>query len=234
MVQVSAVALAVVSALIFGNEPSLVAGDCLVANECHSSYKRVGGLIRAARQELRAAEERLRKISRCTFAADTTVEVEEGYWETSEEEEVNKPVKFTCPAGYTRAPDAKKCFKVVNQKLSYDAGQARCRQENGHLAFIESQAQSNLAKLLVKSQPVQVGQEEGYWTGGRRVSDSCSAAFAWRDSNGEQHPFTYANWHKGEPNCSGNEYCVELRRDQDFDFNDSDCSIAKFILCQYR
>jgi len=197
MVRVSAVALAVVSALIFGNEPSLVAGDCLVANACHSSYRRVGGLIRAARHELRAAEERLRRISRCTFG--TTDEVD-GYWETSEEVIEVETVKFTCPSGYTRAPDAEKCFKVVTERLNFDAGQARCRQDNAHLAFIESKAQSELAKQLIRSQPIQVKSDEGYWTGGRRrVSDSCGG-FTWRDANGEQHPLTYTNWHKGEPN----------------------------------
>jgi hypothetical protein len=90
-------------------------------------------------------------------------------------------------------------YGLTDTRLNWDQVEAQAIAAGGHLASITSQAEQEFLvnNFVIPSTPG--GDRQGFWIGA--TDAAVEASFVW--TTGE--PFTYSNWHSGEPNNVGNE-----------------------------
>jgi hypothetical protein len=127
------------------------------------------------------------------------------------------------------APDGS-CFVLITTPMTYVDAQAACATVGGHLAYLKTAALDTFGETFIGAVDT--------WIGGSDLVTE--TAFAWDDAT----PFSFTNWHTGEPNGGGGGYeedCVIIagsRVGKQWDDRPCDDSVittsGKFAaLCQY-
>ena len=106
-------------------------------------------------------------------------------------------------------------FKLYSEATSWTEAEARCHEEGGQLASINSKLEQTLAEKAVE------GIWESVWLGGRKVDD----LWQWTDKSS----WGFTNW--GGFGFTDYEYLV-LTYDGTWETSDSDFSTARYFLCK--
>jgi len=213
MAQSTVLLLAVFAVLSPGLERQSVSGQCAEATQCLDTITGIKDEIAAAKENVRFLEEKLfQAIADCSF---------------------------TCPDGFARIPNVRKCIKLVRESVTWDAAQAKCVSYNAksHLAIIESAEEDNfvLARITALSDEDKA-LSDGFYIGGQRVDKTCNTNFVWKLPSGVQTNIIYSDFAANEPNCKpgGTEPCLEMYKGLEFKWNDVDCNAARrWAVCQY-
>ncbi|CAJ1070748.1 macrophage mannose receptor 1 [Xyrichtys novacula] len=128
------------------------------------------------------------------------------------------PIK-DCPDGYISW--YANCYKLVEEKATWDAAQAACVKEGGNLASIDmSYDQAFVAGVVLQ------GREDA-WIGLRRKDNG---SYTWTDG----WPVFFTQWGPGEPSNIKDEGCVSMHGARAFHgtWNDTKCDVAKNYICK--
>ncbi|XP_074546917.1 uncharacterized protein LOC141805663 [Halichoeres trimaculatus] len=130
------------------------------------------------------------------------------------------PTKSPCEApGYI--PWYSNCYRLVEEKATWDAAQADCVTQGGNLASIDmSYDQAFVAGVVLQ------GKEDA-WIGLRRKEDG---SYKWSDG----WPVFFTQWGPGEPSNIKDEGCVSMHGSWAFHgtWNDTKCDVAKPYICK--
>ncbi|KAM6975835.1 uncharacterized protein LKV04_015092 [Tautogolabrus adspersus] len=129
------------------------------------------------------------------------------------------PTKNPCPAGYISW--YMNCYKLVEEKATWEAAQTACAQQGGNLASIDmSYDQAFVAGVVLN------GKEDA-WIGLKRKDDG---SYMWTDG----WPVFFTQWGPGEPSNIKDEGCVSMHGSRAFHgtWNDTKCDLAKPYICK--
>nr|XP_020506487.1 macrophage mannose receptor 1-like [Labrus bergylta] len=129
------------------------------------------------------------------------------------------PTKNPCPAGYISW--YMNCYKLVEEKATWEAAQTACAQQGGNLASIDmSYDQAFVAGVVLN------GKEDA-WIGLKRKEDG---SYTWTDG----WPVFFTQWGPGEPSNIKDEGCVSMHGSRAFHgtWNDTKCDLAKPYICK--
>eukprot|EP00091_Calanus_sinicus_P023830 TRINITY_DN8264_c0_g1_i1.p1 TRINITY_DN8264_c0_g1~~TRINITY_DN8264_c0_g1_i1.p1 ORF type:complete len:214 (-),score=59.28 TRINITY_DN8264_c0_g1_i1:42-632(-) len=156
--------------------------------------------------------------------------------------------KAGCDPDYGWIPgvDGTKCYMVVKDfsfsncyigsgdyyyGMTWFESMACCYANHGYMAEPVSQEEHDLIKsrlLMVNGE----GEKSAWWLGG---SDWFNEG-EWRWSSGQA--FSFTNWKEGEPNDVGNEDCVSMSSQEDYQWEDLGCNtgshsdIPHYVVCE--
>ncbi|XP_069158712.1 perlucin [Procambarus clarkii] len=128
----------------------------------------------------------------------------------------------SCPSSWLQYETI--CVLVSSEKMVWWKAWERCVQLNSHLAYIETEMESNILTGILVSLTV-----ESVWIG---LNDlEVAGSYVWAD----REPVTFTNYATGEPNrnASGrHEHCVAARRDNDYQWSDEYCFDEREFVCR--
>ncbi|XP_041458722.1 macrophage mannose receptor 1-like isoform X2 [Lytechinus variegatus] len=132
-----------------------------------------------------------------------------------------------CPSGWSL--NEERCYKVYTDTKTYHEAQQFCKQNDGDLAMVKTNAVNDLLSKLLQDAGVNVGylglhdlanEDSFYWVDGTPLTSSQS------------------HWGTGEPSDdSGNDDCVQLKHFTDGDSDDwywidISCTISAPYICE--
>ncbi|KAK3099766.1 hypothetical protein FSP39_009292 [Pinctada imbricata] len=142
-----------------------------------------------------------------------------------------------CPSNSFKRTDGNttKCYTLHPEKLTWKDAIKRCKKSwpLASLVSITSAAESMfLTSLIVKNTEMRQAAALGIWTSGNDIMKEGS--YTWAGTNGDPTPFTYSNWHPGQPNnIGGVQDCVAIQYPtQDFQWGDENCGDAHAFICE--
>jgi len=156
-----------------------------------------------------------------------------------------------CPPGFTYKPEAKACYKVLLESLTWPQAQARCLSEfpGSHLVDVTNAAKDkaiveHLKSLnpedteICKLTGPRVAKTPGYYTSGRRPFGDCKKDFVWSPKPTAAIPLTYQNFNPGNPNCTPIpgytlEACIHYFESFEYRWNDLACERPMCAICEY-
>lgn len=122
-----------------------------------------------------------------------------------------------CPTGWSEFQS--KCYKIFEEKKSWDEAQDICRTEGSNLATIDSSNTNEFVEELLVRTPV-----EYPWIGAYLVSAELKE-WKWIDGT----PFEFENWDIDQPIHNPAEGCVEFVNGKWHDFP---CDFPRAFICQ--
>lgn len=126
-----------------------------------------------------------------------------------------------CPPGFAGYSDSCYFFSAPETKLNWFEAAEACTAIGGRFASVESLEERN---YIVSNVKAVCG--DSAWIGG----NSLSTKFRWFHN---RELFTYSDWAGGEPNNDDSEeFCVELRENKDYKWNDQECFTANCYVCE--
>nr|XP_053649693.1 perlucin-like [Cherax quadricarinatus] len=127
-----------------------------------------------------------------------------------------------CPDGWIHYESI--CVWVSSEKTVWWKAWDNCTALGSHLAFIETEAESNTLTGIFVALDI-----ESVWIG---LNDlNVEGSFVWAD----QEPVTYTNYFVGEPNRNGSgreERCVAIRKDYGYKWSDEYCFDERQFICR--
>ncbi|XP_060589123.1 perlucin-like [Ruditapes philippinarum] len=116
--------------------------------------------------------------------------------EPKERRHLESPLFHDCPKGFSRFGNS--CFHVAHDLANWPEAVVYCQVYGSHLAFIESEAESQFVTAYLKNFSASATDKDHYyWIGG---TDAVSEG-SWYWINVVK-PITYTNWGPGEPDNS--------------------------------
>nr|KAG5703780.1 hypothetical protein BaRGS_009578 [Batillaria attramentaria] len=112
------------------------------------------------------------------------------------------------------------CYKLVENAMTWAAAKDHCKSLDGKLAEIESLEENEFVKQLAR-------QGESAWLGGH--DPESDGSWVW-DVSGNSIPLQSGDWGEGEP--SGNGICLQLRKAQNYTWDDVDCDYKLQFVCE--
>ena len=70
------------------------------------------------------------------------------------------PIDFGCPDQWTQWEVNSQCYKLFNEKISWEEAEEKCREEKGDLASISSAAESEFSHNFAAKQTVWIGASD--------------------------------------------------------------------------
>merc|ERR1712110_580794 len=108
---------------------------------------------------------------------------------------LNKDV-LGCPDIIGWIPAGESCYRTSPEPMNWFKAQQYCAENQGYLAEISSEDETELSKLFLETDTV-------YWIG---LSDNADYGnWIWQHSF---HPVQYTNWEKSQPDFLGREHCA--------------------------
>ncbi|XP_046542998.1 C-type lectin lectoxin-Lio2-like [Haliotis rubra] len=127
-----------------------------------------------------------------------------------------------CPSGWTLFGDS--CYDVVKDKEEWAEANYLCEIHQGYMAVIESSAENDFVKGLIKTE----GVTEDVWIGADDLWEE--GVFRWAATNQE---LNFTDWKAGEPNnIHNNENCVEIEYYLQDQWNDDMCTKKQSFICE--
>ena len=138
-------------------------------------------------------------------------------------------------------------YSLVREKVNWTDAFRMCTDEPGfRLSAIQSADETQAVKVFLEKETNQgekspcrgVDDEDfHFWTAGQRLDEGqakpCDRPFYWKFPKDLEEPFDYTDWAPKEPDCAGgNEACVEVPYNTNFQWNDAVCTELKCPLCQ--
>jgi len=155
-----------------------------------------------------------------------------------------------CPPGFTFKPEAKACYKVILESLTWPQAQARCLKEHpgSHLVDVGNAAKDkaiieHLKSFSDKETEVCIltgshAGHPGFYTSGRRIDGDCKKDFVWSPKPKAAIPMAYKNWGAAQPDCYNVEgftleACVHYYPPFEYKWNDVACERPMCAICEY-
>jgi len=130
-----------------------------------------------------------------------------------------------CGPGWSYDFYGQKCYRLVNEMLTFEDAEVGCQKIGSHLASIHSPQEMNYINALVAQN---VGWMN-FWIGGNDIDQT--KGWQWTDGS----PFYFWNWNDGEPNnAGGREFCIEMSGDMLGRWNDINCDREFRFICMKR
>ncbi|KAL3888748.1 hypothetical protein ACJMK2_001108 [Sinanodonta woodiana] len=134
----------------------------------------------------------------------------------------------SCPRGFEL--HGRKCYIALDLNASWPVAKEYCTIIGGKLAAIaNAQEQAIIAKIV--STISDKSTNPYYWLDGSDIL--VEGEWRWMGDRGNSVPFTYTNWHTGEPNLP-DESCLEVRYEWQSKWNNAHCWIDKSFICEAR
>ncbi|XP_039174594.1 C-type lectin lectoxin-Lei1-like isoform X1 [Crotalus tigris] len=134
-----------------------------------------------------------------------------------------------CPSGWSFFQQH--CYRVFKQRMNWADAERSCsrKAEGGHLASIQSLAESAYVAQLASSPP----RLSNVWIGLSGTGKPFQKP-TWQWSDGS--PFGYQSWKRRQPdNLFGIEYCVELSLFSGYlQWNDQRCGSWRYFVCKFQ
>jgi len=154
-----------------------------------------------------------------------------------EASECNQPA--VCPQGLFTLVPGVGCYMLMYNALDWPTQQRACAAvtPGARTVVVTSQAQDDAIRALINSAKTATCCN-GYWTSGRRATDSCNSPFNWRPDATTFLPLTYTNWEVkpySQPDCfAGVEYCLNYNVESvpAYLWNDVSCSNTMCAVCE--
>merc|ERR1711936_159540 len=156
---------------------------------------------------------------------------------------------YSCDPDYGWIPgvDGTKCYMIIKDMaysncfdsvdyyygMTWFESMSCCYANGGYIAEPISQEEHD----LIKSRLVMVsgdGDKTAWWLGATDMLQEGE----WRWNSGQELGFT--NWHEGEPNDSGNEDCVSMSSQEEYQWEDLVCNTAyhsdipHYVVCEMK
>jgi len=156
-----------------------------------------------------------------------------------------------CNTGFFLLPGTHSCYKLITEKLSWEASKERCASltPRSHLVDIDNADEDTAISDYLKSlnytdtdvKNCLSAKNSQVYTGGQRIDPKVCASktdFVWKLRDGETKEMNYTNWNSGEPNCAGTggEHCLAYYT-TDYTttariWNDINCGQAWCSICE--
>lgn len=129
----------------------------------------------------------------------------------------------TCDEGWDMFESS--CYQVSDTKVSWEEAKTICNDQNADLVSITSESEQNyLAGRITQNT----------WIGLSDMNET--RTFTWEDCS----DVTYTNWSEGEPNnfkfgfegFGKSEDCVEMRKEDGYEWNDKYCGTINGYICE--
>jgi hypothetical protein len=161
--------------------------------------------------------------------------------------EIDAKQTVECPSDFTQVPNVNGCYKLIQNLVTWQNASAQCRSlhKDSDLVVVNSPSEQNAVVNLMRQQLPGQDATRAVWTAGQRIDPSSNSLFVWKVrrmsstnfQSSEADTFvlamTFTNWNTGEPNYGGlKESCMELHGVYNYLWNDADCSIPHFVLCE--
>ncbi|XP_046378701.2 brevican core protein-like [Haliotis rufescens] len=117
------------------------------------------------------------------------------------------------------------CVEVVTSSQTWHTADSTCKSRGGRLVVVDTEGKFNFLKTTLQGSAA--WRSTNYWIG---LSDETVAngVFIWSDGT----QASYTNWMPNEGK-STSEYCVEMVRSHDYQWNDNPCWAALRFICEY-
>ncbi|KAM7361457.1 uncharacterized protein ACRADG_012072 [Cochliomyia hominivorax] len=112
-------------------------------------------------------------------------------------------------------------------KYSWFDALTNCVNLNMNLVAIETKEKSDEINSLLRKEFKNINT---FWIGA--VANGKDRHYVWI-SNG--HTVSFTNWHPGQPDFyNSNEYCIQIGRNNQFQWNDHDCVVEFGLICEFN
>ncbi|XP_046563525.1 C-type lectin-like [Haliotis rubra] len=117
------------------------------------------------------------------------------------------------------------CIEVMTTTKPWPKADSTCKIRGGRLIVADSERKFNFIKTTLQESAV--WRTTNYWIG---LSDEpvANGIFIWSDGTRA----SYTNWIPGEGK-SATEFCVEMVRSRDYQWNDNPCWAPLRFICEY-
>nr|WCD23706.1 C-type lectin [Glycymeris yessoensis] len=129
-----------------------------------------------------------------------------------------------CDAGWQ--PHGDSCYLFKKTLMNQTDAENFCRTQAGYLAEPTVEGINTFLKETLRQDS---GSDENYWIGGTDLTEE--GQWHWLHSG---KCFSYTDWYAGEPNDLEGEDCNHFSAYFDYQWNDSDCSIKEFFICEKK